>query len=112
MYIDEYIKKVFTYYPMVVGSWGIEACSPIYESEEGEGGLSITVNGFKHKGEVRIILNWMDLFDVTLINPDGSVKHQIKGIYVDSLVMVRDNAIEKVSDYEQKVRQMYFLKAS
>lgn len=112
MYIDEYIKKVFTYYPTVVGSWGIEACSPIYESEEGEGGLSIKVNGFKHKGEVRIILNWMDLFDVTLINPDGSVKHQIKGIYVDSLVMVIDNAIEKVSDYEQKVRQMYFLKAS
>lgn len=112
MYIDEYIKKVFTYYPNVVGSWGIEACSPIYECEEGEGGLSITVNGFKHHGEVRIVLNWMDLFDITLVNPDGSAKRQIKGVYVDSLVRVIDNAIERVSDYEKKVRQTYFLKAS
>jgi hypothetical protein len=42
------------------------------ECEEGEGGLAIRVNAYKHQGEVRIILNWLDLFDVTLYNPDGS----------------------------------------
>ena len=74
--IDKYIKQIFGYYPMVVGSWGIESLIPIMECEEGEGGLCIRVNAYKHQGEVRIMLNWLDLFDVTLCNPDGSIKHK------------------------------------
>lgn len=107
--IDKYIKQIFGYYPnpMVIGSWGIESLVPITECEEGEGGLAIRVNAYKHKGEVRIMLNWLDLFDVTLINPDGSIKHKETGIYVDNLVPVIDSLIEKTEDYEKRIKQDY-----
>lgn len=108
MYIDEYIKQIFSFYPCIVMSWGLESCVPIMECEEGEGGLSIRVNGFKHTGEVRIMLNWLDLFDVYLLNQDGSVKEKISNIYVDSLVSILDNAIEKTEDYEERVKHEYY----
>ena len=107
MYIDEYIKKIFSYYPCVVMSWGVESMVPIMECDEGEGGLAIRVNGYKHQGEVRIMLNWMDLFDVTLLNPDGSIKRKITDIYVDNLVPVIDEAVEKVPNYAERVKQTY-----
>lgn len=105
--IDKYIKQIFGYYPMVVGSWGIESLIPIMECEEGEGGLCIRVNAYKHQGEVRIMLNWLDLLDVTLCNPDGSIKHKETGIYVDNLVPVIDSLIEKTEDYEKRIKQDY-----
>lgn len=107
MYIDQYIKKILSYYPCIVMSWGLESCVPIMECEEGEGGLSIRVNGFKHTGEVRIMLNWLDLFDVYLLNQDGTIKEKISDIYVDSLVSVLDHAIEKVDNYEERVKREY-----
>ena len=107
MYIDEYIKKVLSYSPCICMSWGIESWSPIMECEEGEGGLALRVNGYKHQGEVRIILNWMDLFDVTLYNNDGSIKETCKNIYVDSLVNTIDWLVERVENYEEKVKQTY-----
>ena len=107
MYIDQYIKKILSYYPCIAMSWGLESCVPIMECEEGEGGLSIRVNGFKHQGEVRIMLNWLDLFDVYLLNQDGTIKEKISDIYVDSLVYVLDHAIEKVDNYEECVKREY-----
>lgn len=103
MYIDQYIKKILSYYPCIVMSWGLESCVPIMECEEGEGGLSIRVNGC----EVRIMLNWLDLFDVYLLNQDGTIKEKISDIYVDSLVSVLDKAIEKVDNYEDCVKREY-----
>lgn len=106
--IDEYIKQIFGYYPMVVGSWGIESCIPLMESEEeGEGGLCIRVNAYKFQGEVRIMLSWLDLFDVTLYNPDGTIKEQVTGIYVDNLVPVIDGLIERTDDYEERIKRDY-----
>lgn len=107
MYIDEYIKQIFSFYPCIVMSWGIESCVPIMECEEGEGGVAIRVNGFKHQGEVRIMLNWLDLFDVYLLNTDGSIKEKISDIYADGLVYTLDNAIEKADDYEERVKREY-----
>lgn len=109
--IDNYIKQIFGYYPMVVGSWGIESCVPIMECDEGEGGLSIRVNALQVKPgtEVRIMLSWLDLFDVTIINPDGSIKQKETGIYVDNLVPVIDSLIEKTDDYDERIRQTYGL---
>jgi hypothetical protein len=51
----------------------------------------------------------MDLFDVTLLNPDGSTKQKITDIYVDSLVPVIDDAVEKVQNYAERVKQTYCL---
>jgi hypothetical protein len=52
-------------------------------------------------------LNWLDLFDVYLLNQDGTIKEKISDIYVDSLVSVLDNAIEKVDNYEERVKREY-----
>lgn len=105
--IDKYIKQIFGYYPMVVGSWGVESYVPVMECEEGEGGLCIRVNAYKFQGEGRIMLSWLDLFDVTLYNPDGTIKEQVTGIYVDNLVPVIDSLIERTDDYEERIKRDY-----
>jgi hypothetical protein len=53
------------------------------------------------------MLNWLDLFDVYLLNQDGTIKEKISDIYVDSLVYVLDHAIEKVDNYEERVKREY-----
>lgn len=105
--IANYIREFFLSQLMVVFSWGAHNFKSIGESEDGEGGLEFQVNGFKHTGEVRIMLNWLDLFDVYLLNQDGTIKEKISDIYVDSLVSVLDHAIEKVDNYEERVKREY-----
>ena len=105
--VANYIREILLTQLMVVFSWGAHNFKAISESEEGEGGLEFEVNGFKHKGGVRIMLNWLDLFDVCLLNQDGTIKEKISDIYVDSLVSVLDHAIEKVDNYEERVKREY-----
>lgn len=105
--VANYIREILLTQLMVVFSWGAHNFKAIGESEEGEGGLEFEVNGFKHTGEVRIMLNWLDLFDVYLLNQDGTIKEKISDIYVDSLVSVLDKAIEKVDNYEECVKREY-----
>ena len=104
--VANYIREILLTQLMVVFSWGAHNFKAIGESEEGEGGLEFEVNGL-HKGGVRIILNWLDLFDVYLLNQDGTIKEKISDIYVDSLVSVLDHAIEKVDNYEERVKREY-----
>ena len=105
--VANYIREILLTQLMVVFSWGAHNFKAIGESEEGEGGLEFEVNGFKHKGGVRIILNWLDTFDIYLINQDDTLKEKIENVFVDSLINVIDHAIEKTDDYEERVRREY-----
>ena len=105
--IANYIREILLSQLMVVFSWGAHDFESIPESEEGEGGLIFSVNGFKHAGKVKVVLNWLDLFDVYLINQDGTLKEKIENVFVDSLINVIDNAVEKVEDYEERVKREY-----
>lgn len=105
----QYIKDIFKLAPITVMSWGIEYLTPVFECEEGEGGCEMRVNGFRHTGRVRVMLNWADLFDVTLFNEEGEIKEKVTDVYVDNLVPVIDNLVECVEDYSQRVINEYQL---
>lgn len=105
--IANYIREILLTQLMVVFSWGAHNFQSLGESEEGEGGLLFNVNGFKHQGQVKIMLNWLDLFDVYLLNEDGCLKKKIEDVYIDSLIEVIDCAIEKVDNYEERVKREY-----
>ena len=105
--IANYIREILLSQLMVVFSWGAHDFESIPESEEGEGGLIFSVNGFKHAGKVKVVLNWLDLFDIYLINQDDTLKEKIENVFVDSLINVIDHAIEKTDDYEERVKREY-----
>lgn len=101
-----YILDIFKHYTAIIMSWGF--CRPIAieENEEGIGGLLFNVNGFKFMGQVKVMLNFIDTFDIYLLK-NGKVVDTIKDVYLDSLVTVIDNRIEHTDDYAQRVKSTY-----
>lgn len=86
---------------MVVFSWGFNNPTAI------ENGLRFKVQGFKFKGTVEVEYNeGTDLFDIRLIQ-NGKVVETIEDVYLDSLVDVIDNHVEKVDNYKQRVINTY-----
>ncbi|SNR32455.1 hypothetical protein SAMN06265371_101274 [Lutibacter agarilyticus] len=60
------------------------------ESKEYQGGLQFKVNGFHHKGFVRVQLKWIDTYTITFLNKKGDVKKEVEDVYCDMLVNVLD----------------------
>ncbi len=88
--------------PMVVFSWGFH--SPVAV----ENGLEFRVEGYKHKGKVRVLyIEGLDLFQVVTLKKDGSVKEKVEEVYLDELVNVIDNMVEMVPDYKERVEEQY-----
>ena len=86
---------------MVVFSWGFHRPQRLPNDK----GLSFIVDGFKYQGRVQVIYNeGADLFDVRLDN--GEI---VEDVYLDQLVGVIDNLVEKTLNYEQRVKQEYAL---
>ena len=104
MEMAKYIMSIFKTQLMVVWSWGFN--SPIAI----ENGLRFKVQGFKFRGIAEVKYNeGSDLFDVSFIKADKVVK-TIEGVYIDTLVSVIDNYVEKTPDYEKRVREEYQIK--
>ena len=96
-----YIMQILRSYAMVVFSWGFNNPTAI------ENGLRFKVQGFKFKGTVEVEYNeGTDLFDIRLIQ-NGKVVETIEYVYLDSLVDVIDNHVEKVDNYKQRVINTY-----
>ena len=97
----EYILKILKTQLIVVFSWGFH--NPIRI----DNGLRFKVQGFKFKGVVEVVYNeGTDLFDVKLIKR-GEVIDTVEGVYLDSLVDVIDNKVEKVDNYKHRVEHEY-----
>ena len=104
MEMAKYILEIFKYYLPIVWSWGFNRPQAI------EDGLRFRVQGFIHKGPVEVIYDHgYDLFRVRLLNADNSVKEEREGINVDGLVDTIDRMVERIPDYENKVKQTYGL---
>jgi len=85
-------------------SWGFNSPKAI------SNGLLFRVNGFKHKGYVSVNYNeGKDLFDVFLFNPQMVIVKKIESVFFDELVEIIDEAVERVTDYENRVKQEYSL---
>lgn len=88
---------------MVVWSWGFNSPKTITN------GLSFKVQGFKFKGTVEVVYNeGSDLFDISLIK-GGKTFEAVEGVYIDQLVSVIDNHVEKVDNYNERVEAEYSL---
>ena len=102
--IAGYILSIFRTNPFVVMSWGINPAS----IEVVDLGVKFHVQGFKHKGFVQVVLNeGEDLFEVTLISEEREIVNTIEHIFVDNLICIIDDAVEKCENYEERISQEY-----
>lgn len=98
MEMAKYIMSILKVDLMVLFSWGFHNPTAI------ENGLIFKVNGFKHRGKVKVVYNEdKDLFNVSLITNRGVEIETIEGVFFDNLVEVIDNHIEKTNNYSQDV---------
>ena len=98
----EYILEILKSQLMVLFSWGPHNFKRLPEDK----GLSFQVEGFKYRGVVEVIYNiGKDLFDVVLTD-NGT---RVEDVYLDNLINVIDNLVEKTSNYEHRVKQEYAL---
>ena len=89
MEMAKYILSIFRTQPMIVFSWGFHDAYPIYN------GLRFKVNGYLHQGDVEVLYDeGADLFVVSILNDDGTIKQQETDIYLDCLVNVIDRLVE------------------
>ena len=101
MEMANYILRILRSELMVMFSWGFHDPIALTNNE----GLRFNVQGFKFKGVVEVIYNEMwDLFDVRFIK-GNKVIDTIEEIYLDCLVDVIDDYVEKTSDYEKRVQE-------
>ena len=99
--MGRYILNCLTRQKWVVFSWGFHHPTAI------NNGLQFYVNGFIHKGLVEVVYNeGTDLFDLKLIrNNEPSII--ITDVEVSELIEVIDTHVERVSDYEKRVKKEY-----
>ena len=102
--IANYIFSIFRTNPFVVMSWGINPASITIVDV----GVKFHVQGFLHTGYVQVVLNeGEDLFEVTLISEEGETLKTIEHIFVDNLICVIDDAVEKCENYQERISQEY-----
>ena len=102
MEMAQYIYSIFKSRLNVMWSWGFNSPKLLTN------GLQFKVQGFIFKGWVKVIYNeGSDLFDIYLLNTKMEIQKKIEGVFFDELVNVIDLAVEKVNDYDNRVRQEY-----
>ena len=100
MEMAKYILSILRSQPIVVFSWGF------HDAHALSNGLRFAVDGYLHQGKVEVVYNeGADLFDVVLLGNNTKVE----GVYLDNLVEVIDNHVEKSFDYKHRVKVEYAL---
>ena len=104
--LARYIWTILTSRPIILMSWGID----LKTVKTIELGLEFHVQGFKHRGLVRVTLNeGLDLFEVSLIDENDKIVNTIESVFCDNLVAVIDDAVEKCENYQERISQEYQL---
>lgn len=103
MELANYIYSIIRSKLMIMFSWGFH--NPVAINN----GLKFQVNGYRHTGAVTVELTPLDEFKVSLMK-QGKVIKVIDGVYIDNLVQVIDEAVERVPNYENRVKQTYGIK--
>ena len=92
--MSRYIWHILSLDPYIPMSWGID----LEGLESDDTSLEFHVQGFVHTGNVRITyIEGADVFQVTLYGEDGELKETINDVYLDNLVSVIDEKVEKQS---------------
>ena len=99
-----YIMRILSCKPNVVMSWGV--CK--FKALQGDEGVMFHVQGFKFNGWVKCVYDLgADLFNIFYIDNKGETQKIQKGIYFDELVDTIDLEVEKVANYNQRVKELY-----
>ena len=99
-----YIMRILSCKPNVVMSWGV--CK--FRALQGDEGVMFHVQGFKFNGWVKCVYDLgADLFNIFYIDNKGETQKIQKGIYFDELVDTIDLEVEKVANYNQRVKELY-----
>ena len=99
-----YIYSILKSNRMIMWSWGFNAPKALANNE----GLIFRVNGFKHKGLVKVVYHeGKDLFIVVLLDNQYNELKRVEDVYLDSLVEVIDEEVEHTSDYTNRVKNEY-----
>lgn len=99
-----YIMQILSTKPNVVMSWGV--CK--FRALRGDEGVMFHVQGFKFNGWVKCVYDLgADLFNIFYIDNKGETQKIQKGIYFDELVDTIDREVEKVANYNQRVKELY-----
>ncbi len=102
--LARYIWTILTSQPIILMSWGIDPKTV----KTIELGLEFHVQGFKHRGLVKVTLNeGLDLFEVSLIDENDKIVNTIESVFCDNLVAVIDDAVEKTDNYEKSICAEY-----
>ena len=78
-----------------VWSWGARGWTNIEHKF-----LKFRVSGHLFKGVVYVGVNGKDLFDIYLTNQKGVIQQEINDIYIDDLVEVIDQKVERIATYK------------
>lgn len=85
-------------------SWGVAPKS----MKVIDGGIEFHCQGFKHTGKVQVVLDeGKDLFEIHLISESGELVKTVEDVYLDNLVSVIDENVEKTDDYEKRISETY-----
>ena len=103
MEIDKYLKTYFNRYPRFLDLLGVETIVPVMDSEEDDGGVCLKVKNEKFEGEVRIVLNFFDLFNVSLFRYDFTNTPVIEtsNVHVDNLIPVIIDLVNRADKKEE-----------
>lgn len=96
MEMANYIFQILRSQPLIIWSWGFNSPEAVLN------GLRFNVSGFKFSGIVEILYNdGSDLFDIYFFEGEQKVD-VIYGCYIDMLIDVIDNKVEKVDNYIER----------
>ena len=99
-----YIMQILSTKPNVVMSWGV--CK--FRALQGDEGVMFHVQGFKFNGWVKCVYDLgADLFNIFYIDNKGETQKIQKGVFFDELVDTIDREVEKVENYNQRVKELY-----
>ena len=104
--LAKYIWSVLRMEIAIFMSWGVEPKS----MKVIEKGLEFHCQGFKHTGKVQIVLDeGKDLFEIHLISENGEKVKTIEDVFIDKLISVVDENIEKTEDYGKRISETYHI---
>jgi hypothetical protein len=88
-------------------SWGVNRLS-CGTNENGTHFLSFFVNGFLHKGKVKIDLEYNDTYTIKLFNTNHIFVKSVEMVYCDELTDMIDSLVEfdgDIDSYTQKTKE-------
>lgn len=102
--LARYIWSILKTQIAVFMSWGVDPKSIKVIG----GGIEFHCQGFKHTRKVQVVLDeGKDLFEIHLISENGELVKTVEDVYLDNLVYVIDENVEKTDDYEKRISETY-----